>query len=39
MKPRRFRSQEWFDDRAHVDMTALYLERFMKSAKTPRHNH
>ena len=27
--PRRFRSQDWFDNPDHVDMTALYLERFM----------
>ena len=28
-KPRRFRSQDWFDNPEHIDMTALYLERFM----------
>ncbi|WP_034303570.1 IlvD/Edd family dehydratase [Herbaspirillum sp. RV1423] len=28
-KPRRFRSQDWFDNPDHIDMTALYLERFM----------
>jgi hypothetical protein len=27
--PRRYRSQDWFDNPAHIDMTALYLERFM----------
>jgi dihydroxy-acid dehydratase len=27
--PRRFRSQDWFDNPEHIDMTALYLERFM----------
>lgn len=27
--PRRLRSQGWFDKPDHVDMTALYLERFM----------
>jgi len=26
---RRFRSQDWFDNPEHIDMTALYLERFM----------
>lgn len=25
----RFRSQDWFDNPDHIDMTALYLERFM----------
>jgi len=28
-KPRRFRSQDWFDNPDRIDMTALYLERFM----------
>jgi dihydroxy-acid dehydratase len=28
-KPRRFRSEDWFDNPDHIDMTALYLERFM----------
>ena len=28
-KPRRFRSQDWFANPEHIDMTALYLERFM----------
>jgi len=27
--PRRFRSQDWFDNHERMDMTALYLERFM----------
>jgi dihydroxy-acid dehydratase len=26
---RRLRSQDWFDNPEHIDMTALYLERFM----------
>ena len=26
---RRFRSQDWFDNPDYIDMTALYLERFM----------
>ena len=26
---RRLRSREWFDDPTNVDMTALYLERYM----------
>ena len=30
----RFRSRDWFDDPAHIDMTALYLERFMNSGVT-----
>ncbi|WP_102958594.1 IlvD/Edd family dehydratase [Mangrovicella endophytica] len=32
---RRFRSQDWFDNRDHIDMTALYLERFMNYGTTP----
>jgi len=28
-RPRRFRSQDWFANPEHIDMTALYLERFM----------
>ncbi|MYM39575.1 IlvD/Edd family dehydratase [Duganella qianjiadongensis] len=28
-KPRRYRSQDWFDNPERIDMTALYLERFM----------
>jgi dihydroxy-acid dehydratase len=33
--PRRFRSQDWFDNPDHIDMTALYLERFMNYGITP----
>jgi xylonate dehydratase len=29
MNTRRFRSQDWFDSPDRIDMTALYLERFM----------
>jgi xylonate dehydratase len=32
---RRFRSQDWFGDRDHIDLTALYLERFMNYGLTP----
>jgi dihydroxy-acid dehydratase len=32
---RRFRSQDWFDNPDHLDMTALYLERFMNYGTTP----
>ncbi|TKC92258.1 dihydroxy-acid dehydratase [Trinickia terrae] len=32
---RRFRSQDWFANQAHIDMTALYLERFMNYGITP----
>ena len=32
--PRRFRSQDWFDNPEHIDMTALYLERFMNYGVT-----
>ena len=32
---RRFRSQDWFGDRDHIDMMALYLERFMNYGLTP----
>ncbi len=31
---RRFRSRDWFDDPAHLDMVALYLERFMNYGLT-----
>ncbi|NVN88939.1 MAG: dihydroxy-acid dehydratase, partial [Rhodopseudomonas sp.] len=31
----RFRSQDWFDNPDHIDMTALYLERFMNYGVTP----
>ncbi|WP_128255726.1 IlvD/Edd family dehydratase [Falsirhodobacter deserti] len=33
--PRRLRSQDWFDNPDHADMTALYLERFMNYGTTP----
>ena len=33
--PRRFRSRDWFDDPDRMDMTALYLERFMNYGTTP----
>ena len=32
---RRFRSRDWFDDPERLDMTALYLERFMNYGVTP----
>jgi dihydroxyacid dehydratase/phosphogluconate dehydratase len=32
---RRFRSQDWFDNPDYIDMTALYLERFMNYGITP----
>lgn len=32
---RRLRSQDWFDNPDHVDMTAIYLERFMNYGLTP----
>ena len=32
--PRRLRSQEWFDDPSHADMTAIYVERFMNYGLT-----
>ncbi|MFZ4287116.1 IlvD/Edd family dehydratase [Variovorax sp. HJSM1_2] len=32
---RRFRSQDWFDNPDHIDLTALYLERFMNYGITP----
>lgn len=31
----RLRSQDWFDNPDHIDMTALYLERFMNYGVTP----
>ena len=34
-KPKRFRSQDWFDNEERIDMTALYLERFMNYGITP----
>lgn len=33
---KRLRSQDWFDNPDHVDMTALYLERFMNYGLTPQ---
>ena len=30
----RFRSQEWFDNPANPDMTALYLERYLNFGLT-----
>src|SRR3954467_9473125 len=35
MSKPRFRSREWFDNRDHIDMMALYLERFMNYGLTP----
>jgi len=36
-KPKkRFRSRDWFDDPARLDMVALYLERWMNSGFTPQ---
>ncbi|MCJ8140050.1 IlvD/Edd family dehydratase [Falsirhodobacter halotolerans] len=35
MTSRRLRSQDWFDNPDHADMTALYLERFMNYGTTP----
>jgi xylonate dehydratase len=32
---RRLRSQHWFDNPDHIDMTAIYLERFMNYGITP----
>jgi len=32
---RRLRSRNWFDNRERMDMTALYLERFMNYGITP----
>lgn len=32
--PRRLRSQEWFDNPANPDMTALYLERYLNFGLT-----
>ena len=34
-KPRRLRSRDWFDNPERMDMTALYLERFMNYGVTP----
>lgn len=32
--PRRLRSQKWFDDPSHADMTAIYVERYLNSGIT-----
>lgn len=32
---RNLRSRDWFDNRERIDMTALYLERFMNYGVTP----
>src|SRR5271156_5826622 len=32
---RRFRSRDWFEAPGHIDMAALYLERFMNYGFTP----
>ncbi len=32
---KRLRSQDWFDNPEHIDLTALYLERFMNYGLTP----
>ncbi|MFB0612908.1 IlvD/Edd family dehydratase [Aurantiacibacter poecillastricola] len=34
-KTRRLRSRDWFDNAERMDMTALYLERFMNYGITP----
>ena len=34
-KPPRLRSRDWFDNPERMDMTALYLERFMNYGITP----
>ncbi|MGV8988513.1 MAG: IlvD/Edd family dehydratase [Cypionkella sp.] len=34
-KSRRLRSQDWFDNPDHIDLAALYLERFMNYGITP----
>lgn len=34
-QPRRLRSQDWFCNPDHVDLAALYLERFMNYGITP----
>src|SRR5690554_1625872 len=33
--PRRLRSQDWFDNPDHIDLTAIYTERFMNYGTTP----
>lgn len=32
---KRLRSRDWFDDPDRIDMSALYLERFMNCGITP----
>ncbi|CAM3604864.1 IlvD/Edd family dehydratase [Bordetella sputigena] len=32
--PRRLRSQKWFDDPTHADMTAIYVERYLNYGLT-----
>lgn len=32
--PRKLRSQKWFDDPAHADMTAIYVERYLNYGLT-----
>lgn len=32
---KQFRSRDWFDNPDHIDLTALYLERFMNYGLTP----
>ncbi|AZE79480.1 IlvD/Edd family dehydratase [Pseudomonas synxantha] len=34
MPKRRLRSEQWFNDPAHADMTALYVERYMNYGMT-----
>jgi len=34
LSKRRLRSQQWFDDPEHADMTALYVERYMNYGLT-----
>jgi dihydroxy-acid dehydratase len=33
-EPKRRRSQQWFDDSSHPDMTALYMERYLNFGLT-----
>lgn len=33
--PKRLRSQDWFDNHEHIDLAALYMERFMNYGITP----
>lgn len=35
----RFRSQDWFCNEEHIDLAALYSERFMNSGLTPEELH